>query len=139
MPIISTTPISVLSIAEALSDGQASRNRTIILAQNKRHGLRGVSHINNQEFMAFQEDDDDLTYVFDLSAYIEGANITQVARVPNGNTLTGVFHTTTRIAQRLKGFGRLDIRASLDTGDTEQFFLNIVPRSSSARATRYAA
>lgn len=128
MPLISISPLGQLSVAQQLQVSQASRNRTITLADNKRYSLRGVSHLSNREFYAYQEDEDNLTYLIDLSSYIDGANITAVNVKPNGNTISGAFHTTTKIAQRIKGFGRLDVRVTLDSGDTENIFLNILPK-----------
>jgi len=47
-------------------------DRTIVLATNKRHAVRGLTVVNPQEFSAYQEDDDDLTYIVDMSSYLDG-------------------------------------------------------------------
>jgi hypothetical protein len=114
-------------------------DRTILLAQNKRHATRGVTTVNPQEFVAYQEDEDNLTYTIDMLAYLNGATITAVTRIPNGLTISNASNTTSRVTQRLKGFGRMDVKVTLSNGDTEQFFLGIAPRASSTRQTGYAA
>ncbi len=108
-------------------------DRTIVLAQNKRHAVRGVTVVNPQEFSAYQEDDDDLTYIVDMSSYLDGATISSVTRTPTGVTVSNTSNTTTRITQRLKGFGYLDIKATLSSGDIESFRIVIQPRGRSER------
>jgi hypothetical protein len=89
--------------------------------------------------VAYQEDEDNLTYTIDMLAYLNGATITAVTRIPNGLTISNSSNTASRITQRLKGFGRMDVKVTLSNGDTEQFFLGIAPRASSTRQTGYAA
>lgn len=108
-------------------------DRTIVLAQNKRHAVRGVTVVNPQEFSAYQEDDDDLTYTVDMSSYLDGATISSVTRTSSGVTTTNTSNTTTRITQRLKGFGYIDIKATLSTGDIESLRIVIKPRANSQR------
>lgn len=107
-------------------------DRTIVLAQNKRHAVRGVTVVNPQEFSAYQEDDDDLTYVVDMSSYLDGATIASVTRTANGPTVSNTSNTTTRITQRLKGFGCVDIKVTSSSGEVEEFRLTIQPRTSRA-------
>ena len=104
-------------------------DRVIILATNGRHGLRGLSQVTPQEFTAYQEEDDDLTYVADLAAYGEGATVSSVTRTANGVTVSNTSATSTRITQRLKGFGFVDIAATMSSGDVDSFRINIIPRS----------
>ena len=47
-------------------------DRTIVLATNGRHSVRGLTAVNGQEFKAYQETDDNLTYVVDMSSYLDG-------------------------------------------------------------------
>lgn len=109
-------------------------DRTILLAENGRSAVRGLSVMTPHEFLAYQEDEDALTYVIDFAPYLDGtATISTVTRTPNGATITNTSNTTTRITQRLKGFGRVDIRATFSNGDTQQLFINIVPRATSDR------
>lgn len=105
-------------------------DRTIVLAQNKRHAVRGLTVVNPQEFSAYQEDDDDLTYVVDMSSYLDGATISSVTRTPTGVTVSNTSNTTTRITQRLKGFGYVDFKVTSSSGDVEEFRLTIQPRAS---------
>lgn len=105
-------------------------DRTIVLAQNKRHAVRGLTVVNPQQFSAYQEDDDDLTYIVDMSSYLDGATISSVTRTPNGVTVSNTSKTTTRITQRLKGFGYVDFKVTSSSGDVEEFRLTIQPRAS---------
>jgi len=107
-------------------------DRTIVLAQNKRHAVRGVTVVNPQEFSAYQEDDDDLTYIVDMSSYLDGATISSVTRTPTGVTVSNTSNTTTRLTQRLKGFGYVDINVTSSSGEVEQFRITIQPRGNSA-------
>ena len=107
-------------------------DRTIVLAQNKRHAVRGVTVVNPQEFSAYQEDDDDLTYIVDMSSYLDGATISSVTRTPNGVTVSNTSNTTTRLTQRLKGFGYVDINVTSSSGEVEQFRITVKPRANSA-------
>ena len=107
-------------------------DRTIVLAQNKRHAVRGLTVVNPQEFSAYQEDDDDLTYIVDMSSYLDGATISSVTRTANGPTVSNTSNTTTRITQRLKGFGYVDFKVTSSSGDVEEFRITIQPRSNSA-------
>jgi hypothetical protein len=108
--------------------GHTLTDRTIIMAQNGRHGLRGISARNPSEFEAYQDDDDNLTYTVDMASYLGSATISSVTRVPYGLTVGNASNTTTQLSQRLKGFGYVDIKVSLSSGDTEQFRIHIVPR-----------
>ena len=108
-------------------------DRTIVLAQNKRHSLRGLTQVGPQEFAAYHDDEDDLTYTIDLASYLDGATISSVSRTPNGATITNTANTTTRITQRLKGFGRVAVKATFSNGDIEQLFINVLPRANSDR------
>lgn len=107
-------------------------DRTILLAQNKRHATRGLSVINPQEFLAYQDDDDNLTYIIDMGAYLDGATIVLVNRTTTGVTITNSTNTTTRLTQRLAGFGYVDFRIQTSAGDTEQFRIYVQPRASSS-------
>lgn len=104
-------------------------DRTIVLSQNKRHAVRGVTVVNPQEFSAYQEDDDDLTYIVDMSSYLDGATISSVTRTPTGVTVSNTSNTTTRITQRLKGFGFVDLKVTSSDGDVEEFRISIQPRA----------
>jgi hypothetical protein len=108
-------------------------DRTIVLATNKRHAVRGLTVVNPQEFSAYQEDNDDLTYIVDMSSYLDGATISSVTRTATGVTVTGTSNTTTRIIQRLKGFGYVVIKVTTSTGDIEEFRIEIKPRANSER------
>jgi hypothetical protein len=105
-------------------------DRTILLAQNKRHATRGLSVVNPQEFLAYQEDDDNLTYIVDMGAYLDGATIVLVTRTPTGIVISNASNTTTRLTQRLAGYGHVDFRVQTSAGDTEQFRVYIQPRAS---------
>ena len=107
-------------------------DRTIVLAQNKRHAVRGVTVVNPQEFSAYQEDDDDLTYIVDMSSYLDGATISSVTRTPTGVVVSNTSNTTTRLTQRLKGFGYVDINVTSSSGEVEQFRITIQPRGNSS-------
>ena len=107
-------------------------DRTIVLAQNKRHAVRGVTVVNPQEFSAYQEDHDDLTYIVDMSSYLDGATISSVTRTPTGVTVSNTSNTTTRLTQRLKGFGYVDINVTSSSGEVEQFRITIQPRGNGA-------
>jgi hypothetical protein len=104
-------------------------DRTILLAQNKRHATRGLSVVNPQEFLAYQEDDDNLTYIVDMGAYLDGATIVLVTRTPTGVVISNASNTTTRLTQRLAGYGHVDFRVQTSAGDTEQFRVYIQPRA----------
>ncbi len=106
-------------------------DRTIVLAQNKRHAVRGVTVVNPQEFSAYQEDNDDLTYIVDMSSYLDGATISSVTRTPTGVTVSNTSNTTTRLTQRLKGFGYVDFKVTTSSGDVEEFRISIQSRTRS--------
>lgn len=106
-------------------------DRTIVLAQNKRHAVRGLSVVNPQEFSAYQEDDDELTYIVDMSSYLDGATISSVTRTPTGTTVSNTSNTTTRLTQRLKGFGYVDFKVTTSSGDIDVFRINITQRTNS--------
>lgn len=106
-------------------------DRIVVLAQNGRHSTRGVSVVGPQEFQAYQDDTDELTYTFDLSNYLEGATISSVTRTADGPTVSNTSNSTTRIIQRLKGYGFVDIKATLSTGDIDTFRITIRPRTTS--------
>ena len=106
-------------------------DRTVVLSQNGRHAVRGLSVNNPSEFSAYQDDDDDLTYIVDMSSYLDGATITLVTRVPEGITITNTSNTSTRITQRLKGFGYVDFRVLTSSGDVEEFRINVLRRTGS--------
>jgi hypothetical protein len=103
-------------------------DRTVVLAQNGRHAVRGLSVNNPSEFSAYQDDDDDLTYVVDMSSYLDGATITLVTRVPEGVAISNTANTTSRLSQRLRGFGYVDFRVLTSAGDVEEFRINIMRR-----------
>jgi len=107
-------------------------DRTIVLATNKRHAVRGLTVVNPQEFSAYQEDNDDLTYIVDMSSYLDGATISSVTRTPTGVTVSNTSNTTTRLTQRLKGFGHVDFKVTTSSGDIEEFRIKIQPRAGSA-------
>lgn len=109
-------------------------DRTIVLAQNGRHSVRGLSVITPQEFRAYQDKDDALTYTIDYTAYLDGATISSVTRTATGTTVTGTSNTTTKIIQRLSGFGYVDISATLSSGDTDVLRICIIPRLANSRA-----
>lgn len=106
------------------------------MAQNGRHGLRGVSARNPSEFEGVQDDDDNLTYTVDMASYLGTDTISSVTRVPWGLTVSNSANTTTQITQRLKGFGYVDIKASLASGDVEKFRIYIVQRVPTATGTQ---
>ena len=106
-------------------------DRTVVLSQNGRHAVRGLSVNNPSEFSAYQDDDDDLTYVVDLSAYLDGDTITVVTRVPQGVYISNSSNTTTRLTQRLRGFGYVDFKVQTSAGDVEEFRVNILRRTGS--------
>jgi hypothetical protein len=107
-------------------------DRTIVLATNKRHAVRGLTVVNPQEFSAYQEDNDELTYVVDMSSYLDGATISSVTRTPSGVTVSNTSNTTSRLTQRLKGFGYVDFKVTTSSGDVEEFRIGIVPRAGSS-------
>jgi len=107
-------------------------DRTVLLAQNGRHALRGLTLVNPQEFSAYQEDDDDLTYIVDMSNYLDGSTISAVTRNASGVVVSNTSNTTTRLSQRLKGFGRVDFKVTTSGGDIEEFRITIQPRGNNA-------
>jgi len=107
-------------------------DRTIVLATNKRHAVRGLTVVNPQEFSAFHEENDELTYIVDMSSYLDGATISSVTRTPSGVTVTNTSNTSTRLTQRLKGFGHVDFKVTTSSGDIEEFRIKIQPRAGSA-------
>lgn len=113
-------------------------DRTIVLAQNKRHAVRGLTVVNPQEFAAVQEQDDDLTYIIDMSSYLDGATISSVTRTPTGVTVSNTSNTTTRLTQRLKGFGFVDFKVTTSSGDIDVFRITIEPRANTPYLTQYA-
>lgn len=106
------------------------------MAQNGRHGMRGVSARNPSEFEAYQDDDDNLTYTVDMASYLGTDTISTVTRIPWGLTVSNSANTTTQITQRLKGFGYVDIKAGLASGDVEKFRIYIVQRTPTATGTQ---
>jgi hypothetical protein len=106
-------------------------DRTLVFATNGRHSLRGLTQVNPQEFSAVQDDEDDLTYIVDMTAYLDGATISSVTRTANGPIVTNQSNTTTTITTRLKWFGPVDFKATFSDGDTQQFRINILPREKS--------
>lgn len=112
-------------------------DRTIVLATNGRHSARGLSAVSPQEFQAYQDEDDALTYTIDYTAYLDGATISSVTRATSGPTVTNTSNTTTRVIQRLEGYGYVDINATLSTGDTDRIRLTILPRAGIRRASDY--
>jgi hypothetical protein len=113
-------------------------DRTIVLASNGRHSVRGISAAGPQEFCAFQDDNDDLTYIIDMSNYLDGATISSVTRTASGLTITGASNTTTRITQRLKGAGYVTIKATLSSGDVDEMRVSINPRANSSWSDNYS-
>jgi len=104
-------------------------DRTIVLAQNKRHAVRGLTVVNPQEFSAYHEDNDDLTYIVDMSSYLDGATISSVTRTATGVTVSNTSNTTTRLTQRLKGFGYVDFKVTTSSGDVEEFRISVQSRT----------
>jgi hypothetical protein len=107
-------------------------DRTIVLATNKRHAVRGLTVTNPQEFAAYHEENDELTYVVDMSSYLDGATISSITRTATGVVVSNTSNTTTRITQRLKGFGHVDFKVTTSSGDIEEFRIKIQPRAGSA-------
>ena len=103
-------------------------DRTVLLAENGRYSLRGIKAISPQEFLAYQEDDDALTYTLDYSAYLGSDTISSVAREASGVTVTNTSNTTTQVIQRLKGFGFVDITTTMAGGDVNKLRITIRPR-----------
>ncbi len=103
-------------------------DRTIIMGQNGRHGLRGVSARNPSEFEAYHETGDNLTYTVDMSAYLGTDTISSVTRTPYGLTVSNASNTTTTLSQRLSGFGYVDIKVITAAGDSERFRIYIEQR-----------
>lgn len=114
-------------------------DRTIIFAQNGRHGLRGISALNPAEFEAYHEDDDALTYTFDLASYLGSDTISSVTRTPSGPTVSNEANTTTQLTQRLKGAGHVDFKVTTAGGDIEEFRLFIRQRVSTSAEINQAA
>lgn len=114
-------------------------DRTIIFAQNGRHGLRGISALNPAEFEAYHEDDDALTYTFDLASYLGSDTISSVTRTPSGPTVSNEANTTTQLTQRLKGAGHVDFKVTTAGGDIEEFRLFIRQRVSTSVELNQAA
>jgi len=107
-------------------------DRTILLAQNGRHALRGLTQVNPQEFSAYQEVDDSLTYIIDMSSYLDGDTISSVTRTASGPLVSNTSNTTTRVTQRLSGFGYVDFKVTTTAGDVEEFRITLQPRGNSA-------
>jgi hypothetical protein len=87
--------------------------------------------------MAYQDDDDALTYTLDYAAYLEGATISTVTRVESGVTSANESNTTTRVIQRLSNFGYIDINVVTSSGDTDQVRITIMPRGGSLNLNDY--
>lgn len=114
-------------------------DRTIIFAQNGRHGVRGLSALNPSEFEAYHEDDDALTYIFDFASYLGSDTISSVTRTPSGPTISNEANTTTQMTQRIAGTGHVDFKATFAGGDKEEFRVFYRPRvSTSAEVTQAA-
>jgi len=106
-------------------------DRTILLAENGRYSLRGIKAVSPQEFMAYQEDNDALTYTLDYSNYLGSDTISSVARQSSGVTVTNTSNTTTQVIQRLKGFGYIDITTTFAGGDVNKLRITIRERQNS--------
>lgn len=111
-------------------------DRTIVLATNGRHSVRGLTVVNRQEFKAVQDEDDDLTYVVDMSSYLDGSTISSVNWITSGPRITNSSNTSTRITQRLKGFGTVEIKVTVSSGEVEEFRLSIEQRGSQYGSTQ---
>jgi hypothetical protein len=64
-----------------------------------------------------------------MGAYLDGATIVLVTRTPTGVVISNASNTTTRLTQRLAGYGHVDFRVQTSAGDTEQFRVYIQPRA----------
>lgn len=113
-------------------------DRLIVLATNNRHSLRGISQISPQEFLAVHEDDDNLTYTIDMTAYLDGATISSVTRTASGTTVSNTSNTTTRVIQRLKGEGYVDFEITTSTGDVEKLRISIAERTTNSNVASYS-
>ena len=88
-------------------------DRTIIIAENGRASVRGVTREGEALWTAFQRENDNLSYVLDYSNWLAtGETISSVARTSYGTTIAGATNTTTTATQRLKGTGYVDIETT---------------------------
>lgn len=79
--------------------------------------------------MAYQRDDDVLTYVFDFANWLGSETISSVTREGSGVTAAGTSNTTTTMTQRLNGQGYMDFKIVTSGTQTKQFRVVIAPRS----------
>jgi hypothetical protein len=113
-------------------------DRTIVFAPNNRHALRGLSQLNPAAFLAYADEADNATYTFDLDAWLDGATIASVARQGSGVSSSNEANTTTRLTQRLTGFGFIDFTVTTSAGDVDRFRVCIEPRASAWHGRRCA-
>lgn len=104
-------------------------DRTIIFAEGGRASCRGVTQTSEAKFLAWQRDDDDLTYVWNFANWLGSETISSVTREGSGVTAAGTSNTTTTMTQRLTGQGYMDFKIVTSGTQTKQFRLIIAPRS----------
>lgn len=104
-------------------------DRTIIFAENGRCSTRGIRQQSEARFLAWQRDDDNLTYLWDFANWLGSETISSVAREGSGVTAAGTSNSTTTMTQRLTGQGYMDFKIVTSGSQTKQFRLVIAPRS----------
>lgn len=79
--------------------------------------------------MAWQRDDDTLTYVLDYSNWLGTDTISSVTRETSGTAATGTSNTTTTATQKLNSDGYMDIKITTAAGMVRQDRICIKQRS----------
>lgn len=98
----------------------------------------GITQVTPEEFRAYQAEDDSLTYIFDLSAYLETDTISSVTRTSSGPAISNTSNTTATLTQRLSGTGYVDFDVVTAAGDTKSFRLCIERRLRDMPQNNYA-
>lgn len=104
-------------------------DRTIIFGENGKCSTRGIRQVSEAGFMAWQRDDDTLTYVLDYSNWLGSDTISSVTREYSGTTGSGTSNTTTTATQKLNSDGYLDIKITTAAGMIKQDRIRIKQRS----------
>jgi hypothetical protein len=110
-------------------------DRRIIIAENNRASFRGVAREGDALWVAYQREDDSLTYVLDYSNWLGSETISSVTRVSSGTTVAGTANTTTTVTQRLKGAGYVDVEITTSGSQVKTDRIEIRDRSENVYST----
>lgn len=108
-------------------------DRVVVLSENGRSSLRGVSRIGPNDFLVFHADADELPYSFDYENLLDGDTIFEVQRQASGPTVSDPFNTATVARQKVKGCGCLEINVVTNGGNTFSHRLWIRPKEAATR------